>query len=241
MPDSPDYNKYLPNSNRFSLQDMGELAARLGSVSHFDRRGEIVFYDTFACGLGGWKTTLSGTGASVALVANHNYRYPYVARLICGTTDDFQATLVKWFTGIEPKRVGLEVLLAINLADAYFDIQLVINDGAHFFKMYLRFTRATNAWAVLNSAGVYQTVLTQLVEVAGAYLYVPIKIVADADTGYYVRLLVGQREVDLSGILMQSGVDTVFQQYRFTVNNFGDGSTATELYLAHVIFTANEP
>lgn len=241
MPDSPDYQKYLPNSNRFSLQDMGELAARLGSVTHFDRRGEIVFYDTFDNGLGGWIVASSGAGASVSLVANHNYRYPYVCRLICGTSGNRHATIQKRLGGIETRRVGIEYMLAINLADYLIQFQTHVNDGINDYSIYLQFDGSNNQWSILNDGATYTLVATAPLEVGSAYLYVPIKIVADLELGKYIRLLINNVEYDISSVNLLSQITSTAINYSVAVANYGDGSTLTELYLAHIIITANEP
>jgi len=240
MPDSPDYQKYLPNSNRFSLQDMGELAARLGSVNVFDRRGETVFYETFDHGLSGWITNISGVGSSVSISASHIHRHPYTAKLVCGTTGNKFALIQKRVGGINTKRVGLEVCWCLNLGDNLIICGLDVNDGVTNFSGAVDFNGVTNIWRVQDENGVMQPVFTKPMEVGNSFIFIPVKIVMDVETGYYVRLLISDDNVDISNLKIKSQAVATAINYSALIENLGDGSTLTELYVAHIIITANE-
>ena len=50
----PDYGTQGPVSTVHSIQDLGELAVRLGSIVTFDRRGNVLWLDGFDSGIGAW-------------------------------------------------------------------------------------------------------------------------------------------------------------------------------------------
>jgi len=58
---TPDWGVTASKKTIYSLHDMGELAVRLGSIVSFDRRGDVIFSDSFQNGLG--KVYASGVGA----------------------------------------------------------------------------------------------------------------------------------------------------------------------------------
>jgi len=65
MPDAPDWYKYLPGSDRYILEDMGELAARLRSPITYDRRGEVLYFDMMEHGLAPYFTEENEEGSYV--------------------------------------------------------------------------------------------------------------------------------------------------------------------------------
>lgn len=241
MPDTPDYYKYLPNSNRFSLQDLGELAARLGSVHVFDRRGEIIFYEVFNQGLGGWFVNSSGAGSSISLNATHVYRFPYTAKLVCGTSGTKFAAIQKRMGGVNTARIGLEICWALEFGDYLIRAGVDVNNGMDNFRVEFDYNANTHEWRITDENGDQQVIFNKSMEIGSSFVFVPVKIVADINTRHYVRMLISDDEVDISnyGLFVSPGGTAV--NYSVSVTNLGDGSTNTELYIAAIILTANEP
>src|SRR4030042_6725681 len=78
----PDYSQSKPlgavpvssNSPVYTLTDSAELARRLGSITTFDGRGYILWYDDFEGGAVGTRWTTSGTVTqSAAYCRNGTY------------------------------------------------------------------------------------------------------------------------------------------------------------------------
>ena len=42
-----DFGQYAVKEVSASISDMGEVAARLGSIDIYDKRGDVVFFDNF--------------------------------------------------------------------------------------------------------------------------------------------------------------------------------------------------
>ena len=57
----PDYGGAAPLATVYTLQDLAELAARLGSIDVFDRRGNVLLLDDFESGIKKW--LFGGTGS----------------------------------------------------------------------------------------------------------------------------------------------------------------------------------
>lgn len=241
MPDAPDYSKYLPNSSRLSLQDLGELAARLGSPVFFDRRGELVYVEDFAYGLGGWITATSGDGASVSLDGAKPYRHPYQAKLVAGTTLSKSATLGRTIGGWVTGRVGIEWIIAIEENAAYSHYLLNVFNGTTLSQTRLQYTDSTKTWSMRNAAGAYTAVLVSSIGVTGSCMYIPVKFVFDLDTGYYCRLMVGSNIVNLDTLAFQQSDDTDVAMLEIAVYLYGTGVVAPILRLAQLLITANEP
>ena len=65
--ETPDYGRLSAQATVFPVTDLGELAARLGSIVSHDRRGDVIWLDGFEDGLDKWQPTTSGSGAAVDL------------------------------------------------------------------------------------------------------------------------------------------------------------------------------
>lgn len=241
MPDSPDFSKYLPGSVRFSLEDMGELAARLYSPVVFDRRGEIVWMDDFRGGLSNWITAVSGTGASAAISAINTYRGGFVARLVAGTNVTKLAAMAKIIGGWVGEKMGVEFCIMFSLDALTTLFQIGVYTGTELLEVRLRYTHSAYKWELLNNLAVYETILIKDVNITGGYMYIPIKIVADLIAGKYMRVLIGDIGVDVSSIEISSSAAADTPSYHITVTHTGMGGNNPELNIAHVILTANEP
>lgn len=241
MPDLPDDYPFLPGSNRFPLADLGELAARLGSIDTYDRRGEVVWQDHFVDGLVPYQVSGHGTGNAVAVSTENTNLGPKAALLTAGTTLAMDAALIRTFSVISNYRYGYELSflplttfdrLELNLFHYGYDDQLngtIIVDSV------------ANEILVVHEPGFEILIAPWYDYTALHFHYTYIKLVGDWKTGKYVRLLVNDQEYDLSAYsLISSGPST--PNY-FGVNAVltGQASPAAKMQIGHIIITANEP
>ena len=239
--DMPDDYPWLPSSVRYPLADLGELAVRLGSPVFFDRRGELVYVEDFSCGLGGWITDVSGDGASVKVDCDKPYRHPYQAKLIAGITLNKSASLGRTIGGWVTGQIGAEWMMEVEEDASYSRHVINVWDGSVLSQTALKYTDATKTWSVRNAAGGYTDVLVSGINIASGYMYIPVKFVFALDTGYYCRLLVGSRTVDLSSIALEQSADTDTPNLTIASYLYGTGSVAPIMRLAQILITANEP
>lgn len=241
MPDSPDYSKYLTISARFSLQDMGELAARLGSISTYDRRGEVIFYDDFRYGLGGWTLIPQGAGSSLSLTADNTYRSPYACKLITDAAVNSYATLRKLTGVIDIDRAGIEFGFDCqNDHDGILAMAVYVYNGVRYL-MTVKADRHNDAISILGDDGAYHTITTYTDKLHTGIGHNFIKLVWDVSDKKYVRLLVNGLSYSISsyGLFYDAAViSPVFYVDMQLKNQIGTGATT---YLHYFILTANEP
>lgn len=129
MPHSqPDWWGAGSGETTFGLQDMAELAARLGSIVTFDRRGDVVFLDSFDSGLSGWSVK-SVVSASDAYPVVYPTRSPGLAITLVtpATIADFESIYrvfplpVLGKIGIECSFTPVANLALVVLVLEYFD------------------------------------------------------------------------------------------------------------------------
>lgn len=241
MPDSPDYGKYLPGSVRFSLQDLSELAARLGSPDVVDRRGEVLWLDAFDSGFGPWTTFISGVNALAQIIASDTYQYPYAAHLRTNNVLNNTAYLSKTFGLFVTGRIGVEFFLAVTLSQPNIELYASLSDGLVSMEPRIRINCLTKNLYVTDEASVEQVVGSVPTVAFATPNYLPIKLVFDIITKRYVRAIVVNTEFDLSGYLFPLGGLTSTSSITISLSVKTQLATSADLYVAHSIVTGNEP
>lgn len=241
MPDRPDWSKYLVGSERHSLQDMGELAARLGSIVTFDRRGEIVWMNKFDSGLAEWRPFLAGNDDTITLVADYPYRGNYCAELETQQEVLRGAGIYAYIYPPTVNKWGAEVAFWIKQAFHTFGLELNFMDGTIAYTAAVQLDGQNDEIEVYNSSEAWEVVGTfkTLTSIWG--LYHNLKLVGDFDTGYYTRLILDANEIDLSAILMSDPASGPGPLNTIKILFIGDKSGNDKAMVGYAIVTANEP
>jgi len=241
MPDTPDFYEYLPGSDRYSLSDMGELAVRLGSLSTYDRRGEVVWTEDWGHGYGMYAFYLDGDGAAVHYDARYVDITDYTLRLIAGKTLTHTAQLYKYFRGWLGDKLGIETALFIQYPPNYIYLRFSRFRDSIQTIGELRIKPATGELAIRNDTGGY-TVIDTIGNVVLTYkIFNYMKLCCNFSTNKYMRLLFNQKSYNLSSYNLYqvaAGSDIYYFLYIEV-----DGAIAynCEVNISHFILTANEP
>lgn len=241
MPDSPDYQKYLPGSVRFSLQDMGELAVRMGSPDLFDRRGEVVLMDRFDHGVGSWFKQTYDADSDALLSDAHTIHGGFSYLLKAGTGPDKLIQTNYSFPVNASNRYGFEVTFGHTGAFGYLSLNFIhyVPEGSHDFTLKLDYVN--NIVSVTEFGGAARTVGVMANVLNDTPSFSTIKLVYDVETRKYVRLIFNTLEVDLSGIDMPFGTADTGRKIDLFIEFKGGTGTMGKMYLSSIIVTANEP
>jgi hypothetical protein len=241
MADTPDYYKYLPNSVRLSLQDMGELAARMGSVVTYDRRGEVVWFDKFGSGLSPYRTFTIGGGGSVTMRVDRVSYGNYSCVLIANAGSSSGSGIKRGFSFTRNDVCGCEMSISPDTSNS--KIRLTIKDyyngsGKQFW-VELDLLALTYG---ITLDGVTTTVLGSISNLVNAeQIFTLVKLVVDFENNKYVRLLIDRDEVDISQY-SGSTFATVFpNSSQLLIQITNQASAFADTFIGHVIITANEP
>ncbi len=241
MPDIPDWQKYLPGSERYALSDLGELAARLGSPLRFDRRGEVLWYDQFDHGLAFWTTAAYGIGGSVKISVADTFMSPYATLLTAGSSSLKVAELSKSIQQASLGKWGFEIAVSFLSDWDYFEIVITIRDGVDFYIASVRLSFTDTELQYSDSAGVFQKVADLLTLQTSPPTYQILKLVFDLSTPEYRHIRLGPTEYDLSGVAMKKTAGSSSAQFWARIRLKGRAGENDTAQLGHVIFTGNEP
>jgi len=237
----PDYGVGAPTSTIYPVLDIGELAARLGSIVTFDRRGNVIFLDDFEATLKKWTHTSYNAEGDFQHSVEAARSGGYSAKLLTPITIDKDT----WISCHRPlpvlSKIGLEYSYAMYLQIKYIYLTINFLERAARYNFALRYDRYNTTLAYLNSSGDY-TDLDGIVSHQMLYhAWNTIKLVADYENKKYVRALLNENSWDLKDIApytpTYSGTPSLYLEARITNRAAGQHY----IYLDDVILTQNEP
>ena len=241
MPDRPDLSKYLPGSERHSLEDLSELAARLGSPVTYDRRGEVVWMDQFNTGMSRWKDGSYDADDKAELTADYPYQGNYAVKLITGGAAVRMAEIHRYLSPPHVNKWGLEV--AVNFWTDFnsFAIELRRIHGELAYSASLRINNVDGKIQVYDGDNELYELDDLPLSWGGHGHYHVLKIVADFSTNYRVRALFDQNEYDITTLAIKPvGTDEAY--YNDVMISFiGREGETDYCIIGQVIVTANEP
>ena len=225
----------------YTLSDLGELAARLGSIVTFDRRGDVVWLDDFEGGIERWNRRISGTGAAIDWVAEASRSGSFSCRLTGGSDTNRFAYIERYLPKPVPSRIGMEVSFAMIGEMTNWFLRLWHYDGANIYNFQLQYSPANETWYYLDSTGNAQAFATGIEYDKALFAWATVKMVCEPSTGNYVRAIIGDAEYDLSTYSAELTVLTATARMRLWIYNLSRNGSNDKLLVDDVIITQNEP
>ena len=238
---TPDYAITNALATVYRMNDLGELAVRLGSPVAFDRRGDVLWWDDFECGIAKWTATLAGTGAAVAVDETHPYNGSQAVKLTAGSDGDQYAQIAVALPLPVFGRHGLEVSFGTLDEPDQVEMYVFSQNAAQQVGGALRWNNATNTLEYFNSASGWTSLGALSVWTSAPFGYHTMKLVFDRDTGLYARAIFDSQAFDLSAIAANVTAGAPAPNMRITIKNVGRAGVNDAIYVDDVIATRNEP
>jgi len=201
----PDY--YNPDtivSQR--LANVEEVVTAVRGIGSIDNRGRTLFFDPFHETIKGWELLKSGDGEYPVLAAYRVLIPPSSAYFDTGTSGgDGLSQLMKRFHLGASTRLGFEAHILHNVLCPNYKLRMFYDLGGVEFTARLEFLPATGALRIFVSNNWVEIGNTGYGGYSGE-IWLPLKLVADFESGQYVRALMGQEQIDLSSYSMDSSL-----------------------------------
>lgn len=219
-----------------------ELAARLGALTTWDRRGNIIWYDTFENNINNWNLSYTGGGATDLSTAR-NRSGAHSMYLDVGTDVNDRNNCDYYIPFRELSKLGFEVsFCAESVIDDINSILFWIYwyDGVNvhkgeikWFNNGLRYRNDIGGTTAFGTVGNVRTTTK---------LFHQIKIVIDPTDYTYERVLFDNKEFNITNIPLQASADASIPaiQFGFYIQN-STLNNHTDMYIDNVIITQNEP
>lgn len=236
----PDYSTRYKMTTIFGNIDDAELAARLGSPVTFDRRGNVVWMDDFENTLNKWGAEGNGVGNSQAVNITRARNKTTSVLLTCGSTVAVSSRIFKWLILPVETSIGTEISFSLGDDLDHFDFILRIYDGSNHSYCWLQIDFANSKITYYNDVGGFTDLITGITWDTTFKTWYTIKMVCDYATGKYVRMIFGNKTVDMSTIPMRVLNSGTYPQMRLYLTAYGTAATNATMYLDDFILTQNE-
>lgn len=225
----------------FGVQDMGELAARLGSIDTHDRRGNVVWLDDFESGVEAWDFSGTGAGNARAWSAERHRSGGFSVYHRCGSTLTMLSEMDRSLALPVINRTGIEFSILFGLWVSQIRLYAHIVSLAQTLVYEVRYTVATDTWEFRNNALGWTALVPTIDLLPEGYCFHTVKLIVDPLALAYSQLIVDDLTYDMSGLPV-GVVGGVFTPALFV--EIGMTGTAAQIGLSwvdDVIVTQNEP
>jgi len=237
----PDYGIAAPKVTVAGLEDMAELAARLGSPNTFERKGDVLWMDDFNDGIHKWVVELTEDRGTVTWEGNHSRNGGFCVKLTTGDTFEDLVRILRRMPIAVVSKMGLEVSFVTHglLGDVYFEMLLYDGTYAHNVAVYWR--RADSQWIYTDADGNEAPLLPLMKLTETDYTFHTMKLVADFTTHYFQYLIVDNTIFDMSTIPYKYGLDDTAPCFIIYIHCTNHSEDEVTVYVDDVIVTQNEP
>jgi len=237
----PDYTTKYKMVKVFSQIDSGELAARLGSINTFDRRGNIVWMDDFEDTATKWGYSLTGGRGSIVTSNARAWTGDQSMQIVTGAQVDDMALMEKYFSLLSDTRLGLELRVTRTGSNSMFYMGLYGDNGTNQYNGTLRWNWSNGHVDYRDSGGGWPNLKDDVLMDITDEHWLPLKVVIDWDNLEYVRALVEDQEYDLTGEALSFGATSGNRFILIWIWLIVSGAVSKDCWIDNVILTQNEP
>lgn len=222
-----------------------ELAARLGSINTYERRGNTVWMDDFEDSTFKWDKSVSGI--TINRSTESVFMKNYSVKFDLGSAAANWGEISRQFHAPKTTRVGLECAFALHDTNIqYATMSLGIYDGSELHLTGLDFRPETNAmhygWRLAGISAISTDPFATIDIPEGDSIYSHMKLVIDTETNYHVKAFINNVEYDLSSYEMFHVTTATPPKLIIGFHlNHGASVAATHCYADNFILTQNEP
>jgi len=238
---APDYSNVKSEQAIYTLLDLGELAARLGSIDRYDRSGNLVWADDFEAPTLNWLPDVAGTGSSVTLSTAYRLMGWQSCLLTCGSDDGMGATIARYLSVPNVSPYSFEVAL---YPDAHITVIVmwmyhVINGVMH--RWGIRYDATTDQLSYYNSAGGITVFASSVTMLPLMGIFQLCKLTVDLRTGEYKQFRLNNTVYSLAGVPGFSIADPISDYLRVSIEVFGTAAFNALCYVDNALVKQNEP
>lgn len=238
---APDDSNVVKLLTVHRLDDMAELAVRLGSPVTFDRRGDVIWWAIFQYGMEGMFPVEGVSGDEVALSVRYPRQGPYCLKLTNNNITNSRCSVQKFVA--YPTATGIGFECSFSVADDVDNIRFSLagNDGSRSHYARIRYDHQNTRLQYLDEDNAYQTFATGLVLQVSDIVEHTIKMVIDFAEEEYVRCILDDDVHSLAGIPYRTLAGIENQYWTAAIRLFAVADGTESIFIDSLIVTQNEP
>ena len=239
--DLPDWGGLPAPLTVHEVTDLGELAARLGSVVTYHRGGVVIFVEDFADGMNRWDTVLGGAGDVADLSLVRSLSGLLSARLLAASALAPYAQIWHKLPVQIASRGGLEIAFAMDGVTSEIDLQIARYDGSNLTLARVFYDVVNERLRYRDSTDAAVTLATGVKLSTEDIVFHYMKLVVDLDKNEYVKVLLDDQTYSLTDTPLQTPASAIAPGLAILALNRGVAGESHAVYLDRVIVTQNEP
>jgi len=237
---APDDSDVVKVGDAYRLDDMAELAARLGSPVTFNRMGDVVWMDTFAGGVNGWKESITGTDIAIEIRNTHFLTDGLACAIETNEAYPANGTIFRSFPYYADTRIGFSATYSCYKHGSTVVFEIYVYDGVSALWGVVFIDHRSGDVTYLDDTGAYAPLcsLGQLGE--SGEIWYPTKLVIDAGTHEYVGLYHGSTYQSMAGLALYAYASVQAAHVVAGLSLHAASATEHILYVDSAVYTVNE-
>lgn len=239
--DYPDFGGSTSTTRQANITDLSELAVRLGSLSWFDRLGNVLITEGFEYGLGNWQPNAYPANAYPVLSAKYFAKEPYSAKLITTIDAGSYSGMKRYFPFPYVAQFGVEVhFKPVETFDTLY-WWMTFYTGKRRYHVQVIIAYSDNELQLRTTTSLTDKIDDLDVQIGINSPFHVLKVTADLANENYARLMLDERDYDVSDKGIVNTVSTISPYLSMLFYLKPIANTVNRIWLDNIIFTINEP
>lgn len=237
---APDDSDVLKYGSMRRLDDMAELAARLGSLMLYHRFGDVVYMTDFSTGFTDWDSAVEGMGGEEFLSSTYSVSGGVSMQLTVYDGADDLAGIYHEHPPLDTIKMGflIRLLLGTGIEKVTWIIRVYDDGTQYIFRITLDETTGKLYYRDSENDDVEIATHGQLA--LGLAFFHESKMVIEYNAKEYDYFYLDQSSYDLSDIVPYSEPTDVLDHLVVEIMCGGDQLADREIYVDNAIITQNE-
>ena len=224
----------------YRLDDMAELAVRLGSPYDDQRSGEVLHLTDFSAGLGGWAVGTTGAAGYGRLTGAY-VKSGGVGVVVASEVSSAAYThlfMLMPYPGL--KSIGFKASIGFDSHVSRVDYRIVISDSVNSIYFDIRYNPALHTLQYLTTSDEWITLSSSLKLAAVLPIFYDFKLLINCETQRYVRFMLNQYEFNMVDFVPSIAVNPITARAAFYIICYGDDVAQGLMYIDNVVITQND-
>jgi len=204
MGDLPDYTREMVLKGAAGFTGLEELAARLGSIVPWNMLGNIVLMEDFESEETEWNDNSAGGSSTTSRSSRHKYSGDWALKLYCANIAYARALSWRYLAFPGLSKYAVFTRFAWNETASVLRLYLTLRSGTSEFYPRVAYDLLNTTLKVMSTGQLYHNVDTDLELGLSSYVWYPILVTFDLNTGYYDKLYITDLEYDISDVPLYS-------------------------------------
>jgi len=237
---APDDSNILKVGEDYRVDDLGELAARLGSITDYRRDGDVYFMEDFSTGLARWVQDPFGIGSAITVQSDKFLSEGAAVRFDLPADVLSYTRIYRYLPISTTGKVGAGFALDVETEISHADILIRYYSTLGCYEGHIRWTWDSQELSYYDHDGNRVVIATHDYFPNGIGLFVHVKLRLDFTSRVYKTLSIDDTTFDLSGIPLYVWATPLGPYYFMSISVGGTDTAIAEAYLDNIIVTRGE-